>query len=710
MLYQGQTLSLVLHDGGIAELTLDNQSAAVNKFDSVAVTELAQALDVLERSEGVAALLIASAKPMFVVGADILEFTSAFEKGSDYVKDYLRRNAENLNRIEDLSVPSIAAINGYALGGGFELALACDARIVAKGAVVGLPETTLGIMPGWGGTVRLTRLVGVEQALDWMCSGKQVSAEKAFKVGAADAVCEPDQLRDKAIEWLNEAVLAEQLFRGPKLRKSSPMQLTESAKKAFESAKKQFASPYYPAPGMVIDAVKQSAELPRDAALQVELDAFGPLSQTYQARALVGVFVNDQLVGKKAKLQSKGAAAVAMSGVLGAGIMGGGIAYQSALKGTPVLMRDIAQAGLDLGMKEAEKLLSKRVARGQFDEEQKQQILADIHPTLAFDGFEKANIVIEAVVENEGVKKQVLKEAERKVSPDAVLASNTSTISITELATVLERPQLFCGMHFFNPVHAMPLVEVIEGKQTAPETIATTVAYALALGKKPVVVKDCPGFLVNRVLFPYFAGFSLLMRDGASFEQVDRVMEAWGWPMGPAYLLDVVGLDTTVHAESVLAQGYPDRMAKSFATCTDALFKAGRLGQKTGAGYYEYSRDEQGRSVKEASQEALSLFESCVDAPRDFSEDEIIARMMLPLATELARCLEEGVVASPAEADMALLYGLGFPRFRGGVFRWIDETGLDKLAAMAEPYVTFGPLYQLTPGMLQRLSEGARYY
>jgi 3-hydroxyacyl-CoA dehydrogenase/enoyl-CoA hydratase/3-hydroxybutyryl-CoA epimerase/enoyl-CoA isomerase len=338
------------------------------------------------------------------------------------------------------------------------------------------------------------------------------------------------------------------------------------------------------------------------------------------------------------------------------------------------------------------------------------EVLNRIEPTFTYEGFGNVDIVVEAVVENPKVKQAVLVEVEQKVSEDSVLATNTSTISVDLLAQGLSRPENFCGMHFFNPVHAMPLVEVIRGSQSSDTAIARTVAYANAMGKKAIIVGDCPGFLVNRVLFPYFAGFAMLLRDGADFQQVDKVMEHWGWPMGPAYLLDVVGIDTGVHAEKVMADGFPTRMGKNFTSATDIMFNAKRYGQKNAKGFYDYVLDKKGKQKKVVSEEVYKLLEPHVAPRKEFSSEEIIARMMTPMATELARCLEEGIVATAAEADMALIYGLGFPPFRGGVFRWLDSLSAEGFCELAKPFEGLGELYHVTDGIKQLAANNGLYY
>jgi 3-hydroxyacyl-CoA dehydrogenase/enoyl-CoA hydratase/3-hydroxybutyryl-CoA epimerase/enoyl-CoA isomerase len=291
-----------------------------------------------------------------------------------------------------------------------------------------------------------------------------------------------------------------------------------------------------------------------------------------------------------------------------------------------------------------------------------------------------------------------------------VIASNTSTISISRLAGSLEHPERFCGMHFFNPVPLMPLVEVIRGERTSEQTIATTVAYARKMGKTPIVVNDCPGFLVNRVLFPYLSGFTRLLAAGIDFQRIDRVMEAFGWPMGPAYLLDVVGIDTAVHARNVLAEGYPERMKEEGDTAIDVLLRAGRLGQKSGAGFYAYERDGSPKPKKLEDPQVAELLRPLVRETRELDDEEIINRLMLPLCLETVRCLEEGVVESAAEADMGLIYGIGFPPFRGGALRYLDALGVARFVELADRHADLGPLYQPTEKLRDMARQGQTFF
>ncbi len=396
--------------------------------------------------------------------------------------------------------------------------------------------------------------------------------------------------------------------------------------------------------------------------------------------------------------------------MLGAGIMGGGISYQSASRGVPVLMKDVAAKALEAGVAEATKLLEKQVERGKLTTGKMAHVLSGITPTLSYGDFGSVDFVVEAVVENEAVKKKVLAEVEGQLPASAILATNTSTISVTRLATALARPESFCGMHFFNPVPRMPLVEVIRGERSSDEAIATAVAYAQGLGKTPIVVKDCGGFLVNRVLFPYFAAFELLLRDGADYERVDKAMEKWGWPMGPALLIDVVGIDTCVHADHVLADAYPDRMRHEGQSAAEAMVAASRLGQKNGKGFYAWKPEKKGPPSKQSDPEAKTLVAGLAKGKAEPKDEEIVERLMLPMLLECSRVLEEGIVGTPVEVDMALLYGLGFPPFRGGIFRWADATGARALVAAAERHRALGPLYAPTKQLTTLAASGRGFH
>jgi 3-hydroxyacyl-CoA dehydrogenase/enoyl-CoA hydratase/3-hydroxybutyryl-CoA epimerase/enoyl-CoA isomerase len=714
--FEGQSIQCTALDGGVVELRFDLQGESVNKFNRRTLEELREAVSLLEADDVVRGLLVTSGKDGFIVGADITEFTEYFMYPEEQLVEWLLGVHRVFSGIEDLDVPSVTAINGFALGGGLELALTTSYRVMSSSAKIGFPETKLGIFPGFGGTVRFSRLVGADNAIEWIAAGSQHDAEAAFEMGAVDAVLEPEKLREGALDLLEQAMDGRRDWRARRLEKVSPLKLNLVERMmVFETAKGFVAGkagPNYPSPVAAIKAIQKGATMERDAALEVEAKGFARMAKTSTAENLVTVYLGDQYVKKVAKSMAATAPEVESAAVLGAGIMGGGIAYQSAYEGVPIVMKDIAEDALELGMAEARKLLGKQVSREKIDVDEMADILTRIRPTLSYGDFEEVDIVVEAVVENEKIKKSVLAEVEDRVEEDAVLASNTSTISITRLGEGLKRPESFCGMHFFNPVHRMPLVEVIRGERSSDRAVATTVAYALAMGKTPIVVNDCPGFLVNRVLFPYFAGFLQLVNEGVDFLRIDAVMEKFGWPMGPAYLLDVVGIDTAHHAQEVMAEGFPDRMATSERTALEVMFEAERFGQKNGKGFYAYVPDRKGKPKKTVDPEAQALLEPLVQEDRSdtISDQDIIDRMMLPLLIECSRCLEDGIVDTPVEVDIALVYGLGFPPFRGGPFRYADAVGIGSLNETAARYSSLGKLYEPTEQMVALAERGERFH
>ena len=339
------------------------------------------------------------------------------------------------------------------------------------------------------------------------------------------------------------------------------------------------------------------------------------------------------------------------------------------------------------------------------------QVLSSIRPTLGYGDFKDVEIIIEAVTENPKIKKAVLADAEKAVGENAIIASNTSTISITSLAESLQRPENFVGMHFFNPVHMMPLVEVIRGAKSSDQAIATTVALAQKMGKVPVVVNDCPGFLVNRVLFPYFGAFDLLLKDGADFQQVDKVMERFGWPMGPAYLIDVVGIDTGVHGAHVMAEGFPDRMKPDYKGAIEIMYENQRLGQKNDKGFYVYALDKKGKKAKTVDPTSYELIAPMVTGEkREFDSQEIIDRMMIAFCNETVRCLEDKIVETPNEADMAMIMGVGFPPFRGGPCRHIDQVGVAEFVAKCDQYAHLGKAYEAPQLLRDMAAANKKFY
>ncbi|MCX7053396.1 MAG: fatty acid oxidation complex subunit alpha FadB [Proteobacteria bacterium] len=715
MLYTGPAFSAAALGDGIVELKFDLAGESVNKLNQVALRDFAAATQAIAKDGSVKGVVVTSGKSVFIVGADITEFGAMFAAGEAAIAKSVLEVNRMLCAFEDLPFPTVVAINGVCLGGGLELALAADYRVISTAASVGFPEVKLGIFPGFGGSVRMPRIIGVDNAVEWICAGADKKPDAALKDGAVDAVVAPEQLREAAIAMLKQCIAGKLDWKGRRATKLAPIKLNKmEMTMAFTSSMAVVgaqAGPNYPAPMLAIKNMQEAATLGRDAALEVEARYFAKAALTPQSNALIGVFLADQGVKKAAGAwEKKSKKEIKQAAVLGAGIMGGGIAYQAAFKGTPIVMKDIRDDALALGMNEAGKLLSKQVEKGRMTPAKMSETLSRIRPTLNYGDFGGVDIIIEAVVENPQVKKAVFAEVEGLVRDDTIIASNTSTISVSLLAEGLKRPQNFVGMHFFNPVNMMPLVEVIRGKQSSEEAVAATVKLASKMGKTPVVVNDCPGFFVNRVLFPYFAGFHMLLRDGADFQAVDKAMEKFGWPMGPAYLMDVVGMDTAVHAAAVMAEGFPDRMSHDWKNTTQVLVANQRYGQKNGKGYYVYAPDKKGRPKKSVDPATYDLLKDVVAPRKEFTPEEIVARCMVPMVNEVARCLEEKIVASPYEADMSLLYGIGFPPFRGGACRYIDQTSVADFLATADKLAPLGKLYEAPKLLRDMAASGKKFF
>jgi 3-hydroxyacyl-CoA dehydrogenase/enoyl-CoA hydratase/3-hydroxybutyryl-CoA epimerase/enoyl-CoA isomerase len=714
MIYAGNAIQVEMHDHQLAKLTFDLKDQSVNKLNAATLVELQQAITAIGSTSGVKGLMLASAKPTFIVGADITEFLHFFGTEEQALIDANMQVNATFNAIEDLPMPTVSLINGLALGGGFEVCLSTDYRIMTPDAKVGLPEVKLGIFPGWGGTVRLPRLIGLDNAIEWICGANEKRSADALKDGAVDAVVALDQLLEAGVHLLNQCIAGDldyQTKRAAKIAKLAlgPMEqmMSFETSKGFVAGK---AGPHYPSPVTAIKTMQKHAGMARDKALLVEAKGFAKMAQTPVAANLVGIFLADQYLKRTVKALAPKATKVEQAAVLGAGIMGGGIAYQSASKGIPIVMKDIAEAAIQLGLDEATGILEKLITRGRMKPAKMAKVLNNIRPTLNYADVANVDLVVEAVVENPKIKGIVLAEVESQVKDSAVITSNTSTISIDLLAESLKDPTRFCGMHFFNPVHKMPLVEVIRGSQTSEETIATTVAYANAMGKKPIVVNDCPGFFVNRVLFPYFGGFGILLEQGIDFRRVDKLMERFGWPMGPAYLLDVVGIDTAHHAQAVMAEGFPERMAGQGEAAVDLMFKEQRFGQKNNLGFYAYEKDKKGRLQKQVDESLVEKLTGLCANPVELSDEQIIDHLMVPLCLEVARCIEENIVASPAEADLALVYGIGFPPFLGGALKYMDTIGLQNFCDKADALAAVSPLYSVPTQMREMAALGETFY
>ncbi|MGF1718438.1 fatty acid oxidation complex subunit alpha FadB [Vibrio kyushuensis] len=713
-MFKGQHFSLIQR-GEFIELVLDSQKDHMNTLSESALTELETCIEQLE-SNTPAGLIFHSTKTVFSAGANIKEFEGIFDGGENAIDRYLAWSQGILNRLEDLDTPKVAVINNFAAGGAVELSLLAEYRIATPKAKLLLPEVKLGIMPCWGGVTRLPRIAGLDTAIQWITTGKQFKAEQALEHHVIDGVINPKTtcLLEQAEKILQSCLNGDLDWRQRQEEKRSPLPMNDHEVSMSITVAKgmaaKVAGPNYPAPNVILNTMFKSAKLGRDEALSLERAGVVKCVESGVAGALVNVYVSDLNVKSKAKSTAKSAQSIDEVGVIGAGIMGGGIAYVTADKNIDVVMKDINKQGLALGLAEANKLLSKQVERGRKKPAAMGEVLNRITPTLHNISLEKNSLVIEAVVENPIIKEKVLTELEQ-VAPNAVIASNTSTLMISGLAHALKHPENFCGIHFFNPVHKMPLVEVIRGEKTSDETIATAVSYVLSLGKTPIVVNDCAGFLVNRCLTPYFLAFNQLVVDGGDLTTIDKVMsKSFGWPMGPGLLLDVIGLDTASHCIDVMNEAFGERLATPKVNLIQKFVDNGKLGQKSHCGFYAHEADRRGRIKPVASESSNALLAEHVNAPQSLTSEDIQMRMMLPMMFEAIRCLDEGIIASAAEGDIAFVYGTGFPPFRGGLFYYMDQFGLDNLLTVAEKYQHLGELYKVPKGLTERATKNQAFY
>lgn len=709
-MFASQCVRVSRLEGGLVELCFDREGEAINKLDDRAVDQFRQAVEAIAADQAVRGVLLTSAKDVFIVGADITEFGRKFSQTADEVARGVLASNQIFVAFEDLPIPTVVAINGFALGGGLELTLAAAVRVMSDAAQVGVPEVKLGLFPGFGGTVRLARVASPQVAVDWVMSGKPAKAAQALEAGVVDAVVPAPSLREEALAMLWRCVEGQVDWRAAQQRKRVP---AAAADEVYASALAQLAkqaAKHQPAAEIAVAMMREAGSQERARALELEAAAFGKVTQTQAAKAMVQTFLNEQAVKKLARKQAEGGRKAQQVGVLGAGIMGGGIAYTTALRGMAVRMKDIARPALALGMGEAGKQLDKQVQQGRMAQDKADKVLGAITPQLDDAGLEQAQIIVEAVVEKLEVKHQVLAALQAKLPAGTVLASNTSSLRIADIAAPLPRPQDVVGLHFFNPVPVMPLVEVVRGSKSSPEAVATATAYASALGKTPIVVQDCPGFLVNRILTAYVIAFLDLVTEGVDYERIDRVMEAFGWPMGPAYLEDVVGMDTGSHVIDVISAGYPERMKAPARNAIRTLVAAGRLGQKSGAGFYDYEAAG-GKSRKTSSAAAHALVAGLQDGATSTLGDEgIVERMMLPLVLESIRALEEGVVGTPAELDMAMLLGVGFPAYLGGPLKYADWLGAGHLVARCGALAGCGPAYEAPASLRELAAAGRTFY
>ncbi|MEM8963675.1 MAG: 3-hydroxyacyl-CoA dehydrogenase NAD-binding domain-containing protein [Acidobacteriota bacterium] len=692
----------VVIEDGVAWLHLDQPGKNVNTLSSDSVGWFEARIDEL-RSQDLRGLVLISDKPgYFIVGADINEIAS-FEEPAQ-AKVVIHRGHELMNRIGALPFPVVSAIDGACLGGGLELSLACDYRVAtdARHTKLGLPEVKLGVIPGLGGTQRLPRLIGVTAALDLILTGKEVNGKKALKLGLVDRLSHPLSLRQAALEAVSWGKPKRGKRKIPKRKPTSLMtKITNVLARApvaknlvFDQARKTVlkkSGGHYPAPLRAVDVVEEGIKMPLDEALELEANAFADLAVSEVAKGLISIFFTKQEVDGRAKSLADGARDVDEVAVLGAGFMGAGIAQLLAYKNYRVLLKDRDHQGLGRGMKQAGGLFRELVKRRKMRKPQAEQAMSRLMPTVDYRGFDRVPLVIEAVFEDVDLKHSVIREIEEAGPDGLIFASNTSTIPITRLAEASAKPENVIGMHFFSPVHKMPLLEIIRTEKTSDEALATTVDVGLAMGKTIIVVNDGPGFFTSRVLGPFVNEAAYVLQQGATIDQIDRAVKGWGFPVGPLALVDEVGIDVANHVAEIM-QGYEGDRAKP-SPILAKLLADGRRGRKNKRGFYTY--ESKPKKVDDAVYELIGWQQAEVD------DQEIIDRCWMQMLNEVARCIEDGVISRPSDIDIGVVFGLGFPPFRGGILREADKLGLDYVVGRLDTFAAaYGP--RLEPATLLR--------
>jgi 3-hydroxyacyl-CoA dehydrogenase/enoyl-CoA hydratase/3-hydroxybutyryl-CoA epimerase len=712
--------SLEIRKDTIGLLVLDTPDSKVNILGAPVVARL-ELLVAQAREQSLKGLIVWSAKPdSFIAGADLREIRAL--RSFQEAESASRRGHRLFAALEDLPFPVVAAINGTCLGGGTELSLACHYRVAAEGrrTEIALPEVRLGILPGWGGTQRLPRLVGLAPALDLILNGRSLDARRALRIGLVDEVSPPEYLLAAAERIVMEAAegrrrprkaLADHLLaRWNPVRVASIALTTSVARRRLRG---RLREQHYPAPFLALEAVAHGLRHGLEEGLQLEAESLGHLAVGPTSRGLVALATMQQ-AAKRDPVVAARPRNVTLAVVAGAGAMGGGIARAFAKAGIDVRLKDIDAQALARGLKTAWDLESAELRKGRITRDERERRMDRILPTLDYTGMRRAEVVVEAVVESLKVKHQVLRDLEAALPEGFVFATNTSSLPIGSIAAPARRPEDVVGLHFFNPVHRMPLVEVIRGPRTSDETVATALDLAKRIGKTPVVVGDAPGFLVNRILMAYLGEALLLLEEGARFEEVDRVLVGFGLPMGPFALLDQVGIDVAAHVAGVLSDAFADRAPRP--AVLRALSEKGWLGRKSGCGFYHYragQRDEADAPSPGAPREVNGAVYGLLSSRERRAADPgaVESRLVLPMINEAARCLETGVTRDPADVDLAMVLGAGFPPFRGGLLRHADTLGLatvvQGLSFLAERH---GPRLQPARLLAEMARTGRRFF
>ncbi len=647
---------------------------SMTALDIETMTELQAIVEELhtKQSELKGAIFFSHKENCFLAGADI-NLIASMKTEAD-AADGAERGQNIYNRIEDLSIPTVVCVDGVCLGGGLELSLACNTILASNSpkTSLGLPEVKLGIIPGFGGTYRLPRKIGLPNALDMILTGKTLRADKAKRIGLVEEVYPKENLLKMAPGFFNKKPKS-QSFQESMKELATENFVTRKIifQKVRESVLKK-TNGFYQAPLKILDVMDSGMMKGRTSYLAGEAQAFGELAISEQSKNLQHIYFMSEGVKKyNGPKSTKALPELDRGAALGAGTMGGGIAWLMADAGMQPIMKDLTTDALNLGLKQSSQNFSGALKRKKINRDEFERKQRSITAQLDYSGFKKIDLVIEAVVENMDIKKKVFAETEKNVNRECLLTSNTSSLSVQEMSTALEFPERFAGLHFFNPVHLMPLVEIIIHDKIAPETIEALHKWVLSVKKTPVIVKDGPGFLVNRILMPYLNEAGYLLDEGVSVKDLDQAALNFGMPMGPGRLLDEVGIDVAVKVAKVMYDGLGERAHPS--KFSGKLVEKNFLGKKNAKGFYLY--DEKGK-VTGPNPEVEELLPK---EKKKMSESELQMRLFLPMINEAAAILKDGIVTTASDVDMGLIFGIGFPPFRGGLLRYADSEGLDKI-------------------------------
>jgi 3-hydroxyacyl-CoA dehydrogenase/enoyl-CoA hydratase/3-hydroxybutyryl-CoA epimerase len=670
-------------ENNIGLLTFDLPGEKVNKFSTPVMQELDILLDDLFKNPDLKCLMILSGKKgIFIAGADIKEIVTITDLETGI--SVSEQGNEVFKKLAALPFPTIAIIDGACMGGGTEMTLACSYRLATDNprTKIALPEVNIGLFPGWGGTQRLPRLIGLQRSLDIILTGRNLDGMRAYRQGVVDKVIPKEQVREVALKFAQDVVngvdvLAQSRSRRkqkgpfPFLLEKNPLGRALVYRIAKKNVLKKTKG-HYPSPLAALKSVKRGFRKSLAKGLKIEGQLFGPMIISPVSKNLIKIFFWTEAVKKENGTTNPDVStkSIHKAASLGAGVMGGGVAQLFASRNIPIRVKDINYDAVSKAYQQAASVLKGKLKRRRISKLEFQHILERITGTIDYSGFKTIDFIVEAIVEDLDIKKSVFSDLENHINEDTIVVSNTSSLRIDDMASAFKHPQRFAGMHFFNPVHMMPLVEVIRGKNTSDETIATTFQLAKKLGKTPVVVGDGPGFLVNRLLLPYMVEAVSLLEEGQSPEEIDQTMEQFGMPMGPIELFDEVGIDVATKVAKILAVDMGDRMAES--DMLDNLVKDNRIGKKGGIGFYKYE------GKKKISDQAIKSYID-VKENKQLIKEDLINRMVYPMINEAARCLEEKIAIRPQDVDLGMIFGTGFAPFRGGLLTYADDQSVSKV-------------------------------